>query len=646
MSKESDLELVKRIDGEANAAFEALRQYHVAFDDNYRFWAKREHYSDEHANTRDRRRSKPKSRSLDSKITHKGWQVSKQTGQIHMRGRDKIEDPLLAEAAQEFMQGRVWATDLHWKRILKRAIRMAMGASAGAAALDIRYDLGPYPRVVPRLMDPRALSWTPGWQDHDDITCPAVYEDVWTTTDEVERCKWYKNNKDLAGEDPVTDASRPNPLQPISGTSGGPTQQAPTGEAPRFILLRKVWYRFDDSATPVAAGKPIELKPDQRYMACPTCDYTDKTQEGASLPDTTAMPGSAGFCPQCRAAGLEQPLGRVDHEQPTESQRLYAQGKRHIIIAPADQRILYDGPWLKSAIVPRGTPHLFLRCYDQGLEPWGQSDTERDWSYVTAENAMNRRAGESIARAGGIIITGGAGLKKNDGKTDYEFTDAPISLARWMGMGSPEIQFFQPRGMLNELMPYMSYLTSRFDANSGVFDAAAQLGPNRSKDIAVGTMQSLQSSGEIPADDMAEDANLSLGQFYGTWYDMARAVMTVAESIRVKGDPQTGIEDFVRMRGEDLPDMDVIVEGVPSWTQFDQQRIEAIATLRQEPDPEMRALMAEAANFPPSIVRRLNEIQMRQVAQGVVPGAPMNPNAAPPAATPQANGVAGTSPAR
>lgn len=636
MSKDK---LIQDVLDESNAAFEALRDYHIAFEDDYRFWAKREHYSGSNVNERDRTRIKPRTRALDTKITHKGFQVSRGVGRIWMRPVDKVEDPNTTEAARFLLEYKINDPRLHWRRILKRAIRLAMGAKAAAVALDIRYDLGPFPMIVPRLLDPRALAWTPGFQDPDDITCPEVFEEMWCSPAELARDESLRDTKGLKGETPeVPDSSRPNPLKPIMQTDA-PQQQIPYSKSPKLVRVVKRWRRFDPTMKDVPNGVERNLLPSERYMAC-NCGYEDRSQDGTTLPE------SGGMCPQCAATGMEQPLARVDVEGLTDRVQSYARGRRLTIIAEdgGDRRVLYDDAWLRgSHIVPRSVPYLFLRCYDLPLEPWGQSDTERDWSYITAENAMNRRAYESISRAGGIIVTEGSGLTKNDGKTPYEFSDAPISLAKAMGIGGAQaVQFFQPRAMLSDLMPYMTYLTQQISAQSGIFDASATFGPQRSKDVAVGTMQTLERTGEIPSDDMSEDVNEALGIFYGVWFDLARAITSPEEWIGIRG--LSGAVELMQMKGELIPNHDVIVEALPSWANYDNERMQAVAMLTAEPDPGLREIKAEAANIPPSIVRRIGEAQQMALMRAATAnpnlngGAPRN-GAAPP------SGVAGMVPA-
>lgn len=601
-----------------------LEPYHLEFDDLYAFLFKFEHYDDENATTRDRRRAKPKGRQLASKHRHKLANILKQSLYITTRAVDLDTDPEKAEEVRWMLEYEVHDPQKRFRRVLRRAVSLMLATGMGAIVLDVRDDLGDYPEVRPRLLDPRKLGWTPGWSDPDDDTCPWVTVESSMMISEIERRgegdgKFRWDN--TAGLSPDTNAdalrgrSLPSDLPLRSAGASYPGQ--PT-TADRVVVVY-CWYRHDHTAK--HDDDVYALESSQRYMACPSCPHRDYSGDGDKLPE------QGGECPECAALGVPSIMGRVEREKIPRTTAAYSKGRRLVVFAPHQRRVFYDDDWPYSVNgrPMRNVPVALFKSYDLPLEPGASCDTIWDFSYQVIANATDRRLYEWISRAGGILIAGMDGLYNASGSAPFEFTDRPISLARWKGMGQPAVEYFQPHGMIAELMPFVSHWNNQFRADMGMSDLG--LTATQSKDIPVGTVQQLVRSGEIPVDDHAEQVREALSPLFGTWYDIKRAIMSERQAVRLRGPDGA---DFLReMRGEEFPNADVIVGSGPSWDEFDAERVSKLRELLSPPpgmDPttwsRLMPVLAEEANIPMETVRKVQRALMPPAPPAGAPGQP------------------------
>jgi hypothetical protein len=592
-----------------------LAPYHKDFEENYAFLYKFEHYDDANANERDRRRTRPKGRQSASKHRHKLAQVLKQSLHISTRGVDQDTDPHFAEDVRWILEYDVQDPQKRFKRHLRRAVSLMLSTGMGALGLDVRDDLCEYPEVRPVLKDPRKLTWTPGWQDPDDDTCPWVTDEIPMMIPDIERrgkvegrFKWSdtENLSPEIGAEGVHGRAVPAD-RPIRGAAGGPYPAEPTS-ADRIQTIW-CWYRFDhDYAAP---EEKRDLEPHEYYHACPNCpnrEYSFITPEGDTVTGGD-LPEHGDFCPACEKLGAKSPMSRVEREKVPYEVAKYAAGRRLVIIAPNQGRTFYDGPWpyASNGRPIRNVPIVVMKSYDLPLEPWASCDTVWDFSYQVIANATDRRLYEWISRAGGVLIAGADGLYNANNSAPFEFTDRPISLARWRGMGQPGVTYFQPHGMVGELLPFMNFWNGQFRTDMGISDLG--LTPERSKDIPVGTVKQLERTGEIPVDDHAEQVREAMQTLFGVWYDIKKAIMTQRQIVRLRG-PQ-GSDILLRMRGEQLPNVDVIVGAPPSWNEYDAEKAKQIQQLLLPPpgmDPmtwlRVMPIVAETAGIPLETVRK------------------------------------------
>ncbi len=613
----SDDDLAVAIENDHRESVHHVADYHEEWADNFLFHYKFDHYEDEHANTRDRRRVKPKGRQSASKHRHKLAQIMRQSHYITTRPVDMFTDPAEAASARWWLEYEINDPQKRFKRKLRRAYSLAMACGAGAIRLVCRYDLGPYPVIMPQVMDPRCITWTPGFQDPDDIETPEVYFEDWYTPEQIEAMSdfGWKNTKDPRPDDIARGDGRSfDRLTPITTRAGNPGPRALSERNLVRVLTRM--SRFDRTRKKVNAEMDRVLPPAEWYMACPECGYQERFLDGSMLPRV-----SPSNCPACG----QHPLMRVERERPIEDLLLYPNGCRQTIIAPGQERkIFYDGPWMHAlnGRPPRNIPAAFFRCYDIPLEPWGSSDTAWDWPYQVIANSIMRRGWEQMSRGGSMIVTSGE-LTKYGSKQPFEFSDKPLSLARWRGQGEPQVKFFQPEGLPRNFVEFKQAVDQDFRGDMGFGDVS--LSKDQMKGVNVGTIMEARQSGELPVDDQAEQFRENLTPLFGTWYDMKRAVMTERQATQVRG-PDGGIQTK-NMRGEDLPNLNVIVAAQPTWDAYDAEKGRSLQELLQSP-PEAIGLIGEANNLDPELVAKAQQVAMA-IASRMNPQP--NPNAKPPA---------------
>jgi len=608
------------------AAKEYLRPYHQQFEDQYTFLFWSDHYSTDSQNERDARRLKPKGRQLFSKYRYILAQLMKQALHIRTRPVDDVTDPLLAADARWLLEYAINDPQRGFRAKLRDALGLMVGCGVGALTLRVARAGMPNPMVLPEMTDPRDWFWAPGYSDPGDILCPWVMRWGRMRIADIERMgdrdiygdSAWENVKDLYAEDPYgsrieggQSRETGRPLNAYGSTINGPGSWAYNDS----VNLLWTWHRYDPKRDRRNSGARI-LNESERYYACGKCGHTDRSEDGKDLPQLGPI------CPACNSDFM----WRVDRENALESVLAFPEG-RLVISTVHQDRVFYDGPWPYKM---RNVPLAMFKNYRLPLEPWAQSETFFDWSDQVMLNAGKRRGYEQLTRAGGIIITTMDGLWDARGQQPFEFSDLPLQIARWRGQGKPAVDFFQPKGLPDELVAFMQMVNNDFRADIGI--GQLNLTPDQTRDIPVGTVTRLERSGDTPVDDKGATVRETLSPWIGTWYDLEKATMTDRVARRMRG--PNGEEMVRRMRGEELPNIDVIVTNEDSWDDFDMERAEKIMPIMQQQDPKMRRFMMRVAGAPADLVDELERIipAQRPGVPGAAPGMPQeqSPLPAPP----------------
>ena len=240
---------------------------------------------------------------------------------------------------------------------------------------------------------------------------------------------------------------------------------------------------------------------------------------------------------------------------------------------------LFEGKWLEGAINPDVTlsafPYMELTSYKHPLKRSGISDTELTHSNLVIDNVSRRNAWEQMNAAGAIIITKPGGLKDSQ-NNQFQITNDPVNIAYTDDMLTQQaIKFFQLPGMNPATMQFRQMVEQEW-MNIGSGDFSASLGPERSKDIAVGTANLLQQTGDLPTQLHQQDLNLQEAIGARVVLDYCRAYMgdQVISWVTDEGEAA-----YANVRGSDLVPLNVTVTASKEWRQQDVDRVQATAQL-------------------------------------------------------------------
>lgn len=600
------------------ALIEDARTYRYDFDvamqEELDFALKLKHYEDETGETRDRRRVKPKGRELAGKLRHKVAKICEHLF-FTVRNVDDQDDIKAAKDVEMILRGELNdpMKDYHQRR--EDMVMAGISARLGVVALDVVPGVGAFDcEVLPRTVNPAGrFYWTPGWKSPHDMTCPWVAEIKSMRVSDIRRMKQdgWKNTEEV-----VADAGYPaiarggDPTQAPGNTKMPKNSAIPgTGESsaePRATIIH--FYERICSDTKLRPRKDTlrELRPEEFYLRCESCGYENRDHDGRDLPKQKMLP-----CPQCAALAEESgmtvdpdllpKLDLVRHEMDTEEVLSYPKG-REVLVAPFTPGcpVLLELPWRKI----RTVPYFVFGGYEHPYEPIGMSDTAYDWSLQLIADALLRQAYEQMAENKDLIIAPEDGLVDAAGEP-WQFADSQGRVAYWTGQGNPQVQHFQGTGIPPGWREIFGQVQNVLMRDMGTSDIA--MGPEQSRDIAVGTIKALQSTGEVPVDHHIRRLHRTESIGFSVWVDLIRACWTQKRIVRMY--PKDGGAIFKEVRGLDLPGADVVVEAEPRIKDVDQQEVDALIKVLNSPPPLMKVLARKYGLSPTDINEYLSGME-------------------------------------
>jgi hypothetical protein len=166
-------------------------------------------------------------------------------------------------------------------------------------------------------------------------------------------------------------------------------------------------------------------------------------------------------------------------------------------------------------------------------------------------------------------------LKDSEGN-QFQFRNVPNDIAYADDMLQQEATKWLQSPGINPAVVQMSDLIDRKWMDIGTGDFSASLGPERSKDIAVGTANLLQQTGDLPTQLHQQDMNLQEAIGGRIALDYCRAYMgdQVVSWVTDEGEVA-----YMTVRGSDLVPMNVTVMANKEWRQQDVDRVQATAQL-------------------------------------------------------------------
>jgi hypothetical protein len=296
------------------------------------------------------------------------------------------------------------------------------------------------------------------------------------------------------------------------------------------------------------------------------------------------------------------------------------------IVAPAQGRLFYDGPWPEDT---RSYQYLQWRPYEHPTEHLGQNDVALHATKQAILDSLTRFGYEQMRTSQRLIVVGGGhdgmGLVNANGRP-YRLSDDYGSLAYTKAQNVDGlIKEFQGAGIPSGLPALYNLVYQSLQSTLGFTDFG--LTPDRSKDIAAASLQKIEEVGEIPVTDHRDVLNDEESVFKGVCLDkwIARASPELATKVLGPGDPMRGIpsgpELLLLLRQTDTRDMDVVVTASPTMRHMSEGQMalvqQWIAMYRS--DPQAALIVAKMSSIPASIVREVQA--MPPPPQSAPPGA-------------------------
>lgn len=582
------------------------------------------HYRSDSELTKDRRRIQPKTQRQFSHTRRKTSLLMLDDVEFDTHATQPGADASKAEVSRRVIQANFSDPLKGYADVRERMIVSMLAAERGNVAIDWHQKWG----VCFRFVDPRRLHITPGFTFLHDPRNPCVYEEIPMLLSEVRKMK------DM-GWDVPGDLEGDSGLFEFDTTGGGGHRDAdgierdqaahlPGGdeseESDPIVTIVKAWHRDDPYGRDNKKLANADLPEDEWHFV--------DDQTGTRIPFDPMNP----VPPTSPITG--QPLRFVTSKAEMNMGHEYDDGYLCIIaLGYHGEKPLFEGKWLEGAINPDVTlaayPYMELTSYKHPLKRSGISDTELTHSNLIIDNVSRRNAWEQMNASGAILITSPGALKDSEGN-QFRVTNEPVMIAQAADMLDREsIKYFQLPGMNPAAMQFRQMVEQEW-TNIGSGDLAPSLGPERSKDIAVGTANLLQQSGDLPTRLHKKSLDLQEAIAGRVVLDYCRAYMgdQVVSWVTDEGEVA-----YANVRGSDLVPSNVTVVSSKDWRQQDVDRVQATAQLLGMiaklglPPGAVGPLLREAG-ISASVALAISDAMAQQPAPpagNVPPGAPAPP---------------------
>ena len=537
-------------------------------------------------------------------------------------GRDAAEQQEFDDAAlamKHVLEG--WAHDpnIGYMKARRAMVKLSIGARAGAMKFDIVAG-GKYGyEIIPEVVDPGNLSWDGRYNHFNEWGCPYLDELVLRVP-----LDWVQSNPDFEHGDMV---------HPDDGEQSYPPKAEPRrddqADKRKFCTLVVRWIKEDDEQFEHEVYN--DLPPEQWYMACPNCGYSEHDlrdhpgYDGGTMPE--AMP-----CPQCGKTAEGLPVSYMHRVEVEPGQTTITSGNnnRRVVFAPFSPQagFLQDGPWPDKLT---GFPYMMHISDPFPLEAYGNSQTSLNQDVQSLKNASLRLGYEQMERNRDLLIV------KEDALWDsthepYQFdgTGDYVAFA-----GSYEdmkgAQHFQGSGLNPAWNTWMQALDQNLNAHRGIGQVA--LSPEQMKGVQVGTIARSVETGDVPLDEeiriLHEDEELGfqrIAELICGVYDVPRWTDTVGP---------TGESSARLFRGTDMPLLKVKVHAAPDLNQVDADQMNAIKGLQEITSPTLLRIACQRAKLPKTTTDELVKELMAKLAPpappmggppGMIPGPSGSPN--------------------
>lgn len=562
----------------------------------------------------------PKGAELNDQHRYKTALVCREGPYIECHPRDQTQDPYASEYAKRVLLSIIEDNTNRYSKFRRRVISGALGVGTWYGMVHWEHARGPYGDVVFESLEPKQCIPCAGYLDIHDPLCPYITIERHMTVAEIEAKGKSGGWKDTAGLWP-DDHGRYGSENEWTKASAQPSPNDEYKKPTVTVLMR--YYRSSDQ-TYDADGGYRELSRESQYMVCPDCGYRDDLHE--RMPDGS-LPEVGAACPQCLQAYMDgvkdkpQYLYRNSRERLTEQRLKYPKGKL-CIVAPHQMRVFHEGEWQSPT---RSFPVFQVRAYESPYEQMGGCDTLLYWSLQALLDQLRKQGYDQMVTSKPILIFAGG----PDGKGLLDYRGEPFTYTAENGQiaYAPDVQpgmlggmvtQFQGNGLPGSFPVLYNILSGSFYQTRGV--GQVQFSPDQSRDVAYRSLLLQKETGDTAVDDHKEIVREEEGLFLGCVLDVWVHNSTAARAIRYLGDD--GAVQFQMLRGEDIPNVDVVVGTPPSIRQGALDEVEVIARWAREPNPAVRRMLARRLNIPATEVAEIEASLAMQPPAPSVNGQP------------------------
>lgn len=600
-----------------------------------------EHYKRTLKLDNDIRRIQPKGQRLFNLIRHKLSLLTTDPISFDAHPIQPNADAYGAHLAKKVLEATLFDPSLRYNRNRRSMVMSALAGGRGCMAAE--YDPDVPGGTCLRIVDPRRLTVTPGVLDFHDIRAPYCIEEVPMHISEV-RAKAHTAGwnvpKMLVPDGWKSDYAKGHQDDLSAPVFSGMTSENVPGadegmDSDGIVTVLKMYSRHDPFASTEDRARRFDLPREDWHW------LDDETGDKVPLPET--QDPLATPPPLSRATGM--PLRLVTTMDGTEEHYLYPDGLCNIVFPfyKGDEAAGWCGDWLPGRVNPdvRMThfPYMHLTAYHHPLRLIGKSDTELLHSLQTIDNTSTRQAWEQLRAAQALIVSMRGGLEGPDVGQPFEWTDRPIEFAYATDRLNMEgIKFMQMQGM-NPSLPAFKSIIDREWSQIGSGDIA--MPDDRSRDVAVGTMQALQQQGDLPVRMHAEDLRAEESIFFRVILDQKRAYMSVPQMVQWVNDDPTAMDPATgqpipvgapmaeQVTGDMLAASNIVVTAQTDWRNMDIDRVQAIAQFCGQVPPPLWGILAPEAGFSPDAVSQMKNMAVKMMGPPPGPGGPPNLRAVP-----------------
>jgi hypothetical protein len=598
-----------------------------------------EHYKRNYKFDNDVRRLQPKGQRLFNLVRHKLSLLTTDPITFEVNPIQANADAYGAHLAKMVLRATLLDPALRYARNRRSMVMSALAGARGCMAAE--YDPDVPGGTCIRIVDPRRLTVTPGVLDFHDARAPYCIEEVPMHIADVRskaHSAGWKVPKNLVPDGWKSDYAQGHQQDLSAPVFSGLTSEMVPGvdeamESDGIVTVLKMYSRHDPFASTEDRAKRFDLPREEWHW------LDDETGDKVPLPPTQDPLAT----PPPLSAATGQPLRLVTTLDGTEEHYLYPEGVCNIAFPfyGGDEAAGWCGDWLPGKVNQdvRMThfPYMHLTSYHHPLRLIGKSDTELLHSLQSIDDMSTRQGWEQLRAAQALIISTRGGLEGADPGQAFEWTDRPIEFAYASDrLAAESVKFMQMQGMNPSLVPFKEIIDREW-AQIGSGDIA--MPDDRSRDVAVGTIQALQQQGDLPVRMHAEDLRAEESIFFRVILDQKRAYMSVPQLVQWVNedmgmlDPMTGLPVPVgapmaaEVTGDMLAASNIVVTAQSDWRAMDIDKVQAISQFMGQVPPQMWGVMAPEAGFSPTAVAAMKNMAASMTMQPTGQGGPPNPSA-------------------